>query len=84
MTGQQPHPATPLGFRTQDGKVQIKIEDLLKVIGIKNIVVLDPVSQNKLLEKKIKQLLLKKQTSAIICRHPCIYIDHLEKMEIQY
>jgi len=84
MTGQQPNSATPLEFRTQDGKTQIKIENLLKAMGMKNIVVLDPVSQNKLLEKKIKQLLLKKQAGAIICRHPCIYIDHLEKMEVEF
>jgi len=84
MTGQQPHASTPLEFKTQDGKAQIEIKNLLKVIGVKNIAVLDPVSQNKLLEKKIKQFLLKKQASAIICRHPCVYIDHLEKSEINY
>ncbi len=84
MTGQQPNSATPLEFKTEDGKAQIEIEELLKVIGVKNIAVVDPVSENKLLEEKIKEFLLKEQASAIICRHPCVYIDHLEKMEIEY
>jgi indolepyruvate ferredoxin oxidoreductase alpha subunit len=84
MTGQQPHPATPLEFKTHDGKAEINLENLLKAIGIKNIVVLDPVSQNQLLKEKIKEELSRKEASVIICRHPCVYINHLEKMEIQY
>jgi len=84
MTGQQPHPATPLEFKTNDGQAEISIENLLKAIGVKNISVLDPVSQNQLLKEKIKQAVSKKEVSVIICKHPCIYINHLEKLEINY
>jgi len=84
MTGQQPHPATPLEFKTQDGQAEINIEKLLQAIGVKNIVVLDPVSQNQLLKEKIKQGISAKEASVIICQHPCVYINHLEKMEIRY
>lgn len=84
MTGQQPHPATPLEFKTHDGKAEINIENLLKAIGVKNIAVLDPVSQNQLLKEKIKEGISKKEVSVIICKHPCVYINHLEKLEIRY
>jgi len=79
MTGQQPHPATPLEFKTHDGKAEIKIENLLEAMAVKNIAVLDPVSQNKLLKEKIKEGVSKKEASVIICKHPCVYIGHLEK-----
>jgi len=82
MTGRQPHPATPLKFKKHDGKAEIKIEKLLQAIGIKNIV-LDPVRQNKILEKKIKEFISKKEARAIICRRPCVYIGELEKSEIK-
>ncbi len=82
MTGRQPHPGTPLKFKKHDGKAEIKIEKLLQAIGIKNIV-LDPVRQNKVLEKKIKEFISKKEARAIICRRPCVYIGELEKSEIK-
>ncbi|PIU98896.1 indolepyruvate ferredoxin oxidoreductase subunit alpha [Candidatus Wolfebacteria bacterium CG03_land_8_20_14_0_80_39_317] len=81
MTGRQPHPGTPLKFKKHDGKAEIKIEKLLRAIGIKNIV-LDPVRQNKTLEKRIKEFISKKEAAAIICRHPCVYIGELEKSEM--
>jgi len=82
MTGRQPHPATPLKFKKHDGKAEIKIEKLLQAIGVRNIV-LDPVRQNKILEKKIKEFISKKEARAIICRRPCVYIGELEKSEIK-
>lgn len=82
MTGRQPNPGTPLKFKKHDGKAEIKIEKLLQAIGIKNIV-LDPVRQNKILEKKIKEFISKKEARAIICRRPCVYIGELEKSEIK-
>jgi len=78
MTGRQPHPGTPLKFKEHDGKAEIKIEKLLQAIGMKSIV-LDPVRQNKILEKKIKEFISKKEAAAIICRRPCVYIGELEK-----
>ncbi len=82
MTGRQPHPGTPLKFKKHDGKAEIKIEKLLQAIGIENIV-LNPVRQNKILEKRIKEFISKKEAAAIICRHPCVYIGELEKSEIK-
>lgn len=84
MTGRQPHPATPLEFKTHDGKAEIKIEKLLEAIGVKNIAVLDPGSQNALLKEKIKDWFSKNEPAAIICRRPCVYIAQLEKAEIKY
>ncbi len=82
MTGRQPHPGTPLKFKKHDGKAEIKIEKLLQAIGIENIV-LNPVRQNKILEKRINEFGSKKEAAAIICRHPCVYIGELEKSEIK-
>jgi len=79
MTGHQPHLGTPLKFKTHNGKSKIKIENILKAIGIKNIAIFDPVSQNKALRDKIKKWLSQKEAAVIICRHPCVYINELEK-----
>jgi len=79
MTGHQPHPATPLQFKTHDGKAEIKIENLLNAIGMKNVFVVDPVSQNQILKDKIKEWFSQRGAMTIICRHPCVYIDKLDK-----
>ncbi len=84
MTGRQPHPGTPLSIKKHDGKAEIRIEEILKVIGIKNLAVIDPIKENDLLEKKMKEFLNKKEASAIVCRHNCAYISSLEKMEVKY
>jgi len=73
MTGHQPHPGTPSKFKK--GTHQIKIEEILKAIGIKNLAVLDPLSQNQELIQKIKEFLNKKEPSAIICSHPCKILE---------
>jgi indolepyruvate ferredoxin oxidoreductase alpha subunit len=79
MTGHQPHPATPLQFKTHDGKAEIKIENLLNAVGMKNVFVVDPVSQNQILKDKIKEWFSQREAMTIICRHPCVYIDKLDK-----
>lgn len=63
MTGQQPNP----------GKV-IKIEEIVRACGVKNIKVIDPVHQKELI-KTIKEFLNKKKVSVIISRSPCIFIE---------
>ncbi len=84
MTGRQPHPGTPLSLKKHDGKAEVKIENVLKAMGVKNLVVVDPIKENDILEKKIKEFLPKKEASVIVCRHNCAYISSLEKMEIKY
>ncbi len=66
MTGHQPRPT-------------VKVENILSAAGVKNIEVLDPVTENEKLKQTIKQFLNKSEISAIVCRHPCLYANSLER-----
>lgn len=67
MTGHQPHPGAP----AKDGGV--KIEDIVKAFGVKNMKVLDPGDQDEMV-KTIKNFLNKKEVSVIISRRPCVFV----------
>jgi len=67
MTGHQPHPGAPA---TPNG---IKIEDIVKACGVKNLRVIDPINQKEFVTA-IKEFLEKKEVSVIIARRPCIWI----------
>ncbi len=67
MTGLQPHPGAP----TQpDG---IKIEDIVKACGVKNLKIIDQINQEEFI-KTVKEFLNKKEVSVIIAHRPCIWI----------
>ncbi len=63
MTGHQPNP----------GLKGIKIENIVKACGVKNLKVIDPIKQKELIET-IKEFLNKKEVSVIIARRPCIFV----------
>jgi len=67
MTGHQPHPGAPA---TPNG---IKIEDIVRACGVKNVKVLDPINQEELI-KTIKEFMAKPDVSVIISKRPCIQI----------
>jgi len=67
MTGHQPHPGAP-----QDNK-PIKIENIVRACGVKNLKVIDPINQKEFVTA-IKEFLEKKEISVIIARRPCIWI----------
>ena len=67
MTGHQPHPAS-VGSETG-----IKIEDLVRACGVKNVKTLDSINQEEMI-KTVKDFLSKKDVSVIIAKHPCIFI----------
>jgi len=67
MTGHQPHPAS-VGSETG-----IKIEDLVRACGVKNVKTLNPVNQEEMI-KTVKNFLSKKDVSVIIAKHPCIFV----------
>jgi len=67
MTGHQPHPGAPA---TQNG---IKIEEICRACGIKNLKAIDPINQEEFV-KTIKEFLKKEEASVIISRRPCIQI----------
>jgi len=64
MTGHQPHP----------GKV-LKIEDIVKACGVKNLKVVDPINQEEFI-KTVKEFLNKKEVSVIIARRPCVFVKN--------
>lgn len=66
MTGHQPHPGV--------GDKPIKIEDIVKACGIKNLKIIDQVVQSQEFEDSIKEFLIKPETSVIIARHPCKFV----------
>ncbi len=67
MTGHQPHPGAP--FQPNG----IKIEEIVKSCGVKNLKIIDPINQEEFIQT-IKEFLEKKEVSVIIVRKPCIQI----------
>ena len=67
MTGHQPHPGAPV---IPNG---IKIEEIVKACGVKNVKVLDPINQEEFI-KTIKEFMEKPDVSVIISKRPCIQI----------
>jgi indolepyruvate ferredoxin oxidoreductase, alpha subunit len=69
MTGHQPNPGmgkTAMGDNTEE----LKIEEIAKACGVKNIKVLDPINM-KDLENTVKEFLEKDEISLIICKRIC-------------
>jgi len=67
MTGHQPHPGAPA---IPNG---IKIEDIVKACGVKNLKVIDPINQKEFINT-VKGFLNKKEVSVIVARHPCKFV----------
>jgi len=67
MTGHQPNPGA-------DNVTQrIKIEDIVRACGVKNLKVIDPAKQKEFIET-IKNFINKKEVSVIIARRPCVFL----------
>jgi len=72
MTGHQPHPASI------DSETGIKIENIVRACGVKNVKTLDPINQEEMI-KTVKDFLSKKDVSVIIAKHPCIFVAKSKK-----
>ena len=71
MTGQQEHPAT--GRRLDHTPTtRIMIEDVVRAMGIKNVVVMDPVRQAGELEEALIKALKTNDLTIIVGRQPCL------------
>lgn len=74
MTGHQPHPG--VGKKPEENGVEpIKIEEIVKACGVKNIKVIDQVSQQEEFQKTLKEFLEKDEVSVIIARHICNLLE---------
>ncbi|NQU64470.1 MAG: indolepyruvate ferredoxin oxidoreductase subunit alpha [SAR324 cluster bacterium] len=81
MTGHQPNPGvdmTELGF---DGYGQIKIEDVVKSLGVKHLAVFNPYNLKKSIET-IKEALEFKGVSVVIAKKKCtLYAASLKQLK---
>ena len=66
MTGHQPHP----GIKNDNLPI-IKIENIVKSCGVKNLKILDPAKDSEEFIKTIKEFFKKKEVSVIISRRAC-------------
>lgn len=74
MTGFQPHPGVgekPTGEKGQ----KVEITDVLKGIGISEILVIDPYDDFNLNLQKVKEFIEKDELSAIIFRRKCANLE---------
>lgn len=76
MTGHQPHPGGIGRFKVRNNL--IKIEDIARACGVKNIAVIDPINYQEM-KDKIKEFLAKKEVSVIIARRLCWLLSQLLK-----
>lgn len=77
MTGHQPNPGMGETGMWEDTR-EIKIEDIVKACGVKNVKVIDPIETEKL-QSTIKEFLAKKEVSVIISRRICVLWDKKRK-----
>jgi indolepyruvate ferredoxin oxidoreductase alpha subunit len=67
MTGHQPHPVSA------GSDTGIKIENVVRACGVKNVKTLDPVNQEEMV-KTVKEFMAKKDVSVIIANRPCLFV----------
>ena len=73
MTGQQVHPGVGKTLMGED-TIEIKIEDIAKGAGVKNIRVVNPYNVS-LFEKVVREELKKENISVIIARQKCVLLE---------
>ena len=76
MTGHQDNPGS--GYTLQ-GEVAdaIKIEDVLRAYGYKNVIIVDPQDLTAM-QKAVDEALASKEPAAIISRRPCLLIKRMK------
>jgi indolepyruvate ferredoxin oxidoreductase alpha subunit len=67
MTGHQPHPVSA------NSDTGIKIENVVRACGVKNVKTLDPLNQEEMV-KTVKDFMAKKDVSVIIANRPCLFV----------
>ncbi|MCK4859182.1 MAG: indolepyruvate ferredoxin oxidoreductase subunit alpha, partial [Candidatus Omnitrophica bacterium] len=67
MTGHQPHPGA------ENDNPLVKLEDLVKACGVKNLKIIDPIHQKEFIAA-VKDFVNKKEVSVIIARRSCKFV----------
>jgi len=74
MTGHQPHPG--IGKKPEENGVEsLKIEEIVRACGVKNLKVIDQVTQQKAFQDTLKEFLEKDEVSVIVARHICALLE---------
>jgi indolepyruvate ferredoxin oxidoreductase, alpha subunit len=73
MTGQQPYPGIKDTGNKEEG-AKIKIEEVVKSLGVKNLKIIDPIEDYKEFVNTIKKYLSKNELAVVIARSPCLRI----------
>ena len=79
MTGHQANPGMGKTLMKEDTE-ELKIEDIAKSFGVKNIKVLDPINIAEL-ENTVKEFLAKDELSLIICKRICALLARRQAKE---
>jgi indolepyruvate ferredoxin oxidoreductase alpha subunit len=77
MTGHQPNPGMGKTGMGEDSP-EIKIEDIARACGVKNVKVVDPINVSEL-EATIKEYMDKKEISLIVSRRICALLAKKQK-----
>ena len=76
MTGHQDNPGSGYTLLGEIAET-LKIEDILKAYGFKNVIIVDP-QDLKAMEKAVEDALSSEVPAAIIARRPCILIKRIK------
>ena len=71
MTGQQEHPGTGRNL-LHHPTGHVRFEDVVRAMGIRNVVTIDPMADATALENAITDALDSGQLAVIVARKPCI------------
>ena len=77
MTGHQPNPGMGLTGMGDEAE-EIKIEEIVKACGVKNLKVIDPVNQEEFAQI-VKKFLGKNEVSVIVARRICALLAQKRK-----
>lgn len=71
MTGQQEHPATGRTLRRK-ATARLSIEGVARALGINNVVVVDPYTEESRFERTLLQMLDSGELCVLVARRPCV------------
>jgi indolepyruvate ferredoxin oxidoreductase alpha subunit len=77
MTGHQPNPGMGVTGMSEPAE-QIKIEDIARACGVKNVKVVDPYNLKEM-EKTVKEFLENGSVSVIVAKHRCYLLEYRDK-----
>ena len=72
MTGLQEHPGTGRKLDHTPAEKKLVIEDTVRAMGVDNVDIIDPLTEQDKLQKVLAERLASNDTTVIIARRPCI------------